>query len=59
MFSNISEREEEHRILAEAIMCVGSLLSGNLSESDLMISPANSFPGLINRLIDIFHSPPN
>lgn len=56
IFSNISERKEELGALAEVIICAVSLLTGNLLKSNLMISLANSFSGLINRLIDIFHS---
>lgn len=56
MFSDISEREDEPRMLAEVIICADSVLSGNLLKSDLMISLANSFSGLINRLIDMLPS---
>lgn len=43
-------------MLAEAITCAASPLSGNLWKSNLMISLANSLSGLINRLIAIFQS---
>ena len=43
-------------MLAEVITCAACLLSGNLCKSNLMISLANGCSGLINRLIDIFHS---